>query len=183
MMRSILIATLLIAICFADIKTGQLNLRTDEDIGIILSTGQTYSAEDNVGFQDVDILLQPWDRPAWCANYLKIQGNFDSIAAVPSSGGYFDELNKGAGCDYVEEGVYAIKTRDGKYALVEILEASQLGFSKQYINSITIKYKLQTDGTTSMLPKNARREEGSFCSGAIMAAMGIVLFASIKEFI
>lgn len=181
-MRVLLLHLLLIGLCFASIKSGQATLSTNEDIAIVLSTGQIYTAEEDVEFQKTDILIEPWERPAWCANYLRIQGNFSTISSVPSSGGYFDEVNKGPGCSYVEEGLYALKTRDGKYAVVEVLDASQRGFSDKYINTITFRYKLQTDGSTNVLASGSNEEKAK-CLGSILTALSALFLASIRKLI
>lgn len=150
---AIIIMMLLIGLGFATVQTGEYTLSSGGEAGVQLSTGKM----SQFGSQDAafaDILVEPWDRPAWCANHQRLNTSFEQTYGAPTFG-YSTETSGREDCTYVSKGVYAVKTRDNKYAIVEITDAthSESGNSN-YLNGMTFRYKLQSDGSPSMVAQS-----------------------------
>ncbi|MDD2655312.1 MAG: hypothetical protein PHQ80_01450 [Candidatus ainarchaeum sp.] len=98
---------------------------------------------------EYDIALEPWNRPAWCTNFIDMgEVELESLAAPPQSG-YNDDTQGFMDCTDVEAGhAYWIKTRDGKYAKVKVMEATYLGTDPTHgnMNRITFDWVYQGQG-------------------------------------
>ncbi|PIT84348.1 hypothetical protein COU37_03695 [Candidatus Micrarchaeota archaeon CG10_big_fil_rev_8_21_14_0_10_45_29] len=118
-----------------------------------------------------DISLEPWDAPAWCANYIDMgEVSLDSLKNPPLSG-YNDDNMGFIDCDYVQSGhAYWIKTREGKFAKVKIKNAQHLGTGDDgNINTISFSWEYYENMGISKPP--------SACPLAV-SIISLALFAS-----
>ncbi len=148
---------LLSCIAFAEVQEGYAVLDSNGSRAIVLSTNTVFSDDEMMSdnyfdYEQLDIIVEPWDQPAWCANYVDLAGTFEKVKTIPTSG-YFDDGKDYQDCDYVEQGVYAIKTRDGNYAVVEITDTEHYNMTEGgFRNRVMLNYRIQTDGTTNLAP-------------------------------
>jgi hypothetical protein len=110
-----------------------------------------------------DVSLEPWDRPAWCTNFIDAGEAGLSSLAVPPLSGYNDDVKGYMDCTGVAAGhAYWIKTRDGKYAKVKVTEARYLGVDP-------------TNGNVNKVVFNWEYPAGSEAPGGCCAPAALIL--------
>lgn len=159
MLKNLFSFIVVFGILFA--SSGLTTLEWPDSAHFKFSTAQTFSYDDYLASgtnQDptdmYDIVLEPWDQPAWCANRIDMGNVPLSSLTIPPTSGYSDDVLGFADCDYVNEGhAYWIKTRTGAYAKVKVTEAVHLGSTDAdgNINRITFEWNYLTDGTSDNL--------------------------------
>lgn len=129
-----------------------------------------------------DIALEPWDKPGWCANHIDMGAvNLDSLEYPPSSGYSDDELGF-ADCSYIEQGhAYWVKTRDGKYAKIKVIEATHLGVDDTYghINKVTFSWEYY--GVTGTSGNGGGDGEVQTCPSIMMILTLLCGFVACKR--
>lgn len=183
MKKSILFLFLIFGLVFS--TSGTTTMQWPESAFFVFSSAETTSYDDAIlisgnPLEYFDISLEPWNAPAWCANYIDMgEASLDSLQTPPSSG-YSDDVQGFFGCDYVQQGhAYWIKTREGDYAKVKITEAVYLGVDPENgnTNRITFNWVYLGGGGTTGGDSGKDNENNGFCPVSI--SLILLSFASL----
>jgi hypothetical protein len=149
-MKSAILFLLMLGFSFSAIYLGTAEINTVTTPGYDIENSRELNASGNLG--NADVLLEPWNQMAWCADAQKISGDIDAISNVPAAG--YPSDKKADKCVFFTKGtgLYALKTRSGNYAAINVIEAKETG-KDRYGNPETkllFEFRYQSDGTTNM---------------------------------
>jgi len=167
-MRKLILVLFIFGLAFSA-SSGTTTMQWPGTAAFKFSDGQPVSiavAQQEIDPQAVyDIIIEPWNKPAWCVNYLDTGVVKLDDLNLPSTSVFSDDGQGFLGCSEVLSGhAYWIKTRTGKIAKVKVTSAQYLGVDPKngHTNKIVFDWVYYGDG----LPSNAPSKDSNTIGGS-----------------
>lgn len=181
---------LLFTLFFSLISTASatMTMQWPESAYFLFSAGQTTSFDEAIEdypdpIEHFDISLEPWNEPAWCTNYIDMgEISLDSMGDDPPTSGYSYETVSYYTCDYVlENHAYWIKTVDGNYAKIKIVEAVHIGSDPEYGNINRIKFNWYYYGSSEGTSGGSKSADDEVCTLPTSLVLLAMLSSALKH--